>query len=87
MSIGNLQVGSAVVMSGSANVKNTMGSLLGFLCTTAGSCSIYDSSTNTTTAPIVTSYPLAVGWNAIPVTFQNGCYITLSSAAGSVVIA
>lgn len=87
MSIGNLPVGSATPMGAgtSANIKSSSGALLGFLASVAGSASIYDTPGTSTTTPIVTALPIAAGWNPIPVAFATGCYIALTTAAGSAV--
>lgn len=85
MSIGNLSVGSATPMTAGSSsiIKGSSGALLGFLASVAGTASIYDASTATN--PIVTALPIAAGWNPIPVAFANGCFIALTTAAGSAV--
>jgi hypothetical protein len=87
MSIGNLAVGSYAPMTAgsSAVIKNSSGALLGFYASVAGTASIYDSATNTATTPIGTALVINVGWNTIPVTFINGCYIMLTTAAGTAI--
>jgi len=85
MSIGNLSVGSPYPMTAgsSATVKSSAGALLGFLASVAGTASIYDATSATN--PIVTALPIAVGWNPIPVAFATGCFIALTTAAGTAV--
>jgi hypothetical protein len=87
MSIGNLPVGSATPIGAGASsqIKGSQGALLGFLASVAGTANIYDNAASTATNPIVTALPIAVGWNPIPVAFATGCYIVLTTAAGSVV--
>ena len=85
MSIGNLSVGSPAPMTAgsSATIKSSAGALLGFLASVAGTASIYDATSATN--PIVTALPIAVGWNPIPVAFATGCFIALTTAAGTAV--
>ena len=85
MTIGNLAVGSATPMTAgsSAIIKTGQGALLGFLASVAGTASIYDATSAAN--PLVTSLPIAAGWNPIPVAFGTGCYIALTTAAGSAV--
>jgi len=87
MAIGNLAVGSYQPMTAgqSLNIKNTQGALLGFYASVAGTAAIYDSATNTTTTPIGTALVINTGWNPFPVAFANGCYIVLTTAAGTAV--
>jgi hypothetical protein len=85
MSIGNLQIGSPAPMTAgsSAIIKNGPGALLGFLASVAGTASIYDATTATN--PIITALPITAGWNPIPVAFGTGCFIALTTAAGTAV--
>lgn len=89
MSIGNLQVGSPLVMAGgvSANAKVGPGAMLGFYASVAGTASIYDDAVTGTTTPIGTALVINAGWNAFPVAFSKGLYVVLTTAAGTLVYA
>lgn len=91
MSIGDKAVGGyKVFTAGQAlNIRPSQGgapqsgALLGFLATTAGTCSIYDDPATGTATPIVSGATLALGWNPLPFAFATGCYIVLTTAAGT----
>ena len=85
MSIGNLQVGSGTPMTAGASaiIKTSASALLGFYASVAGTAAIYDATTATN--PIGTALVINAGWNPIPVAFANGCFIALTTAAGTAV--
>ena len=87
MSIGNLPVGSYKVYGAgtSANAKSSAGAILGFYASIAGTASIYDDTANGTSTPIGTALVINAGWNPIPIAFANGCYLVLTTAAGTLV--
>lgn len=58
------------------------GSLIGFLCTTAGSLALANGTGAGTN--VVADFDVAEGgWYPIPFTFDSGCYATLTTAQGT----
>ena len=81
MSIGNIPAGTARPFTATGNIfANGLGTMLCVLVATntAGTISIYDSATTTTTANLVLTFtPASTGWYAIPITCQNGFYVVI----------
>ena len=87
MAIGNTQVGSYKVYTAgqAANAKSSQGAILGFYASVAGTMSVYDDPATGTTTPIGTALVINAGWNPMPIAFANGCYVALTTAAGTLV--
>jgi hypothetical protein len=87
MSIGNLQVGQALVCAAnfSGNAKSSQGALLGFYASVAGTASFYDDAGTGTTSPLGTALVINAGWNPFPVAFSKGLNVALTTAAGTLV--
>jgi len=87
MSLGNLQVGQPKVYGAgaSANAKVGQGAVLGFYASVAGTMSIYDDPATGTTNPIGTALVINAGWNPLPVAFSTGCFVALTTAAGTLI--
>lgn len=87
MSIGNLPVGQykPYTAGQAANAKSGPGAILGFYASVAGTAAIYDDAATGTSTPIGTALVINTGWNPIPIAFANGCYLVLTTAAGTLV--
>lgn len=88
--IGNLDVGTAHVMSATANIKATQGAILGIWVSSASgspTIAIYDSATTTTTLPIASTFtPVAATFYRIPAAFANGLYIVIGATVSCTII-
>lgn len=88
MSIGSVNVGSSANKTASANIKPISGALLGFYVnsTSTGTIIFYDSATTTTTAALTGTITPAIGWHALPITFNDGLYIVIANTLNVTIV-
>jgi len=80
MSTGNNTSYNYTSTNASSQIKGSDGTLGGFFvtATTAGTITIYDNTVSGGTVILATAI-LPVGFYPLPISFNNGCYITLSN--------
>lgn len=90
MTIGNLNVGSARVVSASGNLKASQGAMLGIFVAAASATptiTVYDDAATGTTLKIVDTFtPVPSTWYPLPIAFANGLNVVISGTVSATVV-
>jgi hypothetical protein len=79
-------LGVAVTVTSTANIRARDGGLLGFYVNSATIVGLYDAVGTSTGQVIIASATAQLGWTDLPVVFNNGLYV-VTSAPITVVLA
>jgi hypothetical protein len=82
----DVRLGVAVTVTSTVNIRARDGGLLGFFVNSATIVGLYDAVGTSTGKAILASATAPLGWNNLPVVFNNGLYV-VTSAPITVVLA
>ena len=89
MAIGNLNVGTAKQITGSANIKSSQGALLQVIVSSAstGTLALYDDAATGTTVKLLDTMTITAGQSiSIPIAFSNGLYAVIGGTASLTIV-